>query len=349
LFITSRPVDAELYVDGRLHGPATGRISLITKPHRIEIRKPGYQSFSTKVTPRAGVSQTITATLKTVAEAKAAARKPVIKTAEGQTMLLLESARFGMGASRREQGRRANESQRLVAITRPFYLSVNEVSNEEYRRFKSDHVSGALRGQSLDGPKQPVVEVTWENAVRYLNWLSARDSLPLAYKQVGESFIPVQPPNTGYRLPTEAEWAYAARYAGNPQAMKYPWGSAYPPIGSAGNFADSSASTLLPNTLSDYGDGYIVSAPSGSFAPTGPGFFDLGGNVAEWCQDFYAVYPNAASTLVTDPVGPATGRHHVVRGSSWRHAGLSELRLSYRDYSDKPRNDLGFRIARYAE
>ncbi len=66
-------------------------------------------------------------------------------------------------------------------------------------------------------------------------------------------------------------------------------------------------------------------------------------------QDFYAVYPNAANKVVTDPVGPVAGRHHVVRGSSWRHASVSELRLSYRDYSEKARNDLGFRIARYAD
>jgi len=349
VFITSLPVDAQLYVDGRLHGPATGRLELTTRPHRLEVRRAGYQSFSTTVTPRAGVSQEITVTLETIAQAKAAARKPVMTTAEGQTLKLLEPARFRMGASRREQGRRANESQRLVEITRPYYLSVKEVSNEEYRRFKPEHASGAVGGKSLNGQSQPVVQVTWEDAVRYLNWLSAKDSLPLAYEKTGESFVPVQPPNSGYRLPTEAEWTYAARYAGKAKAQKYPWGNTFPPTGPAGNFADSSASTLLPNTLNDYGDGYPVSAPVGSFAPTGPGFFDLGGNVAEWTQDFYAVYPNAANAVVTDPAGPATGRHHVVRGSSWRHAAISELRLSYRDYSDKARSDLGFRIARYAE
>ncbi|GMQ75780.1 MAG: PEGA domain-containing protein [Gammaproteobacteria bacterium] len=349
VFIASLPVDAELYVDGRLHGPATGRLELTTRPHRLEVRRAGYKSFSTTVTPRAGVSQEISVTLATIAQAKAVARKPVMTTAEGQTLKLLEPARFRMGASRREQGRRANESQRLVEITRPYYLSVKEVSNGEYRRFKPAHASGAVGGRSLNGQSQPVVQVTWEDAVGYLNWLSAKDSLPLAYEKAGESFVPVQPPNSGYRLPTEAEWTYAARYAGKAKAQKYPWGNTFPPTGPAGNFADSSASTLLPNTLNDYGDGYPVSAPVGSFAPTGPGFFDLGGNVAEWTQDFYAVYPNAANVVVMDPTGPATGRHRVVRGSSWRHAGISELRLSYRDYSDKARNDLGFRIARYAE
>ncbi len=349
VFITSMPVDADLYVDGRLHGPATGRLRLTARSHRLEVKKTGYESFSTTLVPRPGVSQEISVTLKTVAQAKSAARKAQITTAEGQQMVLLEPGRFAMGASRREQGRRSIESQRLVELTRPYYLSVKEVSNDEFRRFKSTHSSGAIRGKSLDGATQPVVQVTWEDSVRYLNWLSAKDSLPPAYAQAGQSFVPVQPPTTGYRLPTEAEWVYGARYAGNTQALKYSWGDGYPPSGRVGNFADSAASTLLPNTLSSYGDGYIVSAPVGSFPPTGRGLFDLGGNVAEWCQDYYAVYPNAARTIVTDPAGPSTGRHHVVRGSSWRHAGVSELRLSYRAYSERARDDLGFRITRYAE
>lgn len=349
VFITSTPVDAVLFVDGRRHGPATGRIELTTRPHRLEIRKPGYQDFTTTLTPRAGVNQALSVTLLTLAEAKVAARKPHMTTAEGQVMKLVEPARFEMGASRREPGRRANESQRLVEITRPYYLGVKEVSNAEYRRFKPDHVSGAVGGNSLDEPNQPVAQVTWEDAVRYLNWLSARESLAPAYRAQGDSFVPVEPPTNGYRLPTEAEWAYAARYTGRDEARKYSWGDAFPPTGSAGNYADRSTSTLLANVLDDYLDGYRVAAPVGSFPPSASGFFDFGGNVAEWCQDFYAVYPNAAGTLVKDPSGPATGRHHVVRGSSWRHASISELRLSYRDYSDKARTDLGFRIARYAD
>ena len=79
------------------------------------------------------------------------------------------------------------------------------------------------------------------------------------------------------------------------------------------------------------------------------GFYDLGGNAAEWMHDIYAVYPASATRLVSDPMGPATGQLHVVRGASWRHGSISELRLTYRDYSSKQRPDLGFRIARYAE
>ena len=87
----------------------------------------------------------------------------------------------------------------------------------------------------------------------------------------------------------------------------------------------------------------------GSFAAWPEGFHDLGGNVAEWMHDYYAVYPGEADKPVTDPLGPLSGEHHVVRGSSWRQGTITELRLSYRDYSRTARPDLGFRIARYAE
>ena len=87
----------------------------------------------------------------------------------------------------------------------------------------------------------------------------------------------------------------------------------------------------------------------GSFPAWPEGFYDLGGNSAEWMHDIYALYPGEANVEVTDPMGPVSGKHHVVRGASWRDGSITELRLSFRDYSSKLRYDLGFRIARYAE
>ncbi len=98
-----------------------------------------------------------------------------------------------------------------------------------------------------------------------------------------------------------------------------------------------------------YNDGYRGAAPVASYAAAPAGMYDLAGNVSEWTGDYYAVYPGEETELVSDPTGPAQGEHRVVRGSSWRHGATSELRASYRDYSDKPRADIGFRIARYAD
>ena len=69
--------------------------------------------------------------------------------------------------------------------------------------------------------------------------------------------------------------------------------------------------------------------------------------MAEWCHDFYTVYTYDPSSVAVDPMGPTEGQHHAVRGASWRHASMSRLRLSHRDYSDDKRDDVGFRICRY--
>ena len=78
------------------------------------------------------------------------------------------------------------------------------------------------------------------------------------------------------------------------------------------------------------------------------GLYDMHGNAAEWVNDFYDA-STSSQKLARDPTGPATGRFHVVRGSSWRHGSITELRLSFRDFSDSRRNDIGFRIARYVQ
>ena len=354
VFVTARPADARLKIDGKPAGEATQRLRLTTRPHTLSFSKPGYLSQQVSVTPRTAISKNIDITLKTkaqaVADKKAASMPAIRKTSAGQRLRLIKPAgSFRMGASRREAGRRANESPRLVQLRRPFYLSEKEVTNAQYRRFKSAHDSGNADGAALNADALPVVNISWDDAARYCNWLSKKDGLQPAYREDNGKMRAVTPMTSGYRLPTEAEWAYVARKLGRQEMARYPWSGLYPPAQTVGNFADASIADTLANTVPDYNDGYRGSAPAGTFPAQPGGFYDLGGNVAEWSNDYYAVYPGMAETLVTDPVGPENGDHHVVRDSSWRQGGIAELRLSYRDYSRGPRPDLGFRIARYAE
>ena len=354
VFVTSQPADATLVLDGQPAGKATRRLNLTTRAHTLEFRKPGYVTQRLTVTPRAGVSKNIEITLKTAAQTSTdkqlSATPATLTTAAGQVLRLVRPAgSFRMGGSRREAGRRANESPRLVQLTRPFYLGAKEVTNGEYRRYQAAHSSGSAEGAALDGDRQPVVNISWDDAARYCNWLSKQDGLPAAYRENGGKMIAVLPATSGYRLPTEAEWAYVARRLGRREMARYPWTGSFPPTGKAGNFADASIADTFANVVPGYNDGYRGTAPVGSFAARPAGFHDLGGNVAEWMNDFYAVYPGMAEQLVTDPAGPASGDHHVVRDSSWRQGSIGELRLGFRDYSRAARPDLGFRIARYAQ
>ena len=130
--------------------------------------------------------------------------------------------------------------------------------------------------------------------------------------------------------------------------MKFPWGAAWPPREGAGNYADASAKGLIASSLSNYDDGFVVSAPGGRFGANDLGIFDLGGNVAEWVNDVYAITAGAGGA-VSDPLGPVQGKHHTIRGASWRDSSMSRLRYSYREYGREGRSDVGFRIARYAD
>ena len=151
----------------------------------------------------------------------------------------------------------------------------------------------------------------------------------------------------GYRLPTEAEWEYCARHEKDKASLKYPWGNSFPPTPKSGNFADASAKGLLPNYLPNYNDGYPGPAPPGVFKPNTLGLYDLGGNVAEWCHDYYTIYAYSGQNIISDPLGPKQGKHRVVKGSSWKDSSISALRLAYRDYSSGKRPDVGFRVCRY--
>jgi formylglycine-generating enzyme required for sulfatase activity len=370
VIVRVNPADAQLLVDGVARGPANQTLRLPATRHSIEVRKPGYAPFRTTVTPRPGLPQNVEATLlegvapratastvsppvaasgttPTAAPTEVVALTPTARTRGGQELKLVPAGEFTMGSPRREAGRRANEAQRPVRLERRFYVGLREVTNAEYRQFRPEHRSGFVLQSTLDTDRQPVVNVSWQDAAAYCNWLSAQDGLAAAYETRGGKLAPVTPATNGYRLPTEAEWEWIARSAGGGM-RKYPWGDALPVPPGAGNYADRSAQALVPITIPDYDDGFAATAPVGSFAAGPSGFFDLGGNVAEWAHDLYTVQPPATAVAV-DPAAAGDGSLRVIRGSSWKSSAVTELRLAYRDYGDGKRNDVGFRIARYAQ
>ena len=361
LTLKIEPKDAKVSIDGRAVADWSSPMSIGTGAHTVTVSRDGYATAKRDIRVQSGAPQTLNIKLATNEEARQAQvaakqekqaeqRRSLptsISTTDGQKLTLIRPHGFTMGASRRERGRRANEQLRSVELKRPYYLSVNEVTNEAFKKFKPDHPSVSAGGQSLSGASQPVVKITWADAAAYCNWLSQQQKLRPVYQLSGGEVTGFDRNANGYRLPTEAEWAFAARVKRDKSLLKFPWGDAQPPTLNSGNFADASARNLLARVINGYSDNFEVSAPVGSFTPNRFGINDLGGNVAEWVHDVYRL-DIASSKERIDPMGGAVGELHSIRGSSWRHGTDTELRLSYRDYGKDPRDDLGFRLARTA-
>ena len=346
LAVQTLPEDAELWIDGELNGPASGVVTLTAVPHEVEIRKEGFASFRKTVTPQSGFTQQLKVRLLTLEEARMEALQRVRRSGGGQELVLLQPGDIQMGASRREPGRRANEVLRMAKLTRLFYLSRHEVTNAQFRAFAAGHSSGDFQNIDLDENDQPVVEVSWREAAQYCNWLSRKDGLAPFYREEYGDVVGFDAEALGYRLPTEAEWAWVARDAAPEGALRFAWGDKLPPPERHGNYADRSAAHLVARVILGYNDNYIASAPVGTFPANAKGIHDIGGNVAEWIHDYYQI-PDGAEA--TDPLGPERGDYHVIRGASWQKGTVTDLRLSFRDYGSAGRQDLGFRIARFAE
>lgn len=189
-----------------------------------------------------------------------------------------------------------------VRISRGYWLYRTEVTVAQYRAFcnATAHALPAAPDWGWED-NHPVVNVSWEDAQAYCRW-------------------------SGTRLPTEAEWEYAARGRntglGGKARLVFPWGDDLP-RGTArvGNFADERVKkskfykkNLLIST--GYDDGYIYAAPAGSYSPFGFGLHDLEGNVAEWCADWYREdYYRQSPT--EDPIGPVKGSKRALRGSTY--------------------------------
>ena len=346
------PAEAEVVVNGKVMGTGSQVLSLPAVQQRIEVRLDGYAGFETQVLPKPGLAQQVSVTLLTEAAARKAAMTPTVTTGLGNTLVLIDPSvetqnPFSMGASRRDPGRRANEVEHPVELRRAFYLSSTETTNAQFRQYEASHDSGLIESYSLDRDQQPVAGISWQQAASFCNWLSRREGLPPFYRENQGIIIGFNPGSIGYRLPSEAEWAFAARVEGE-TLRRFAWGNDFPPSAVVTNVADNTSALVTGRILNGYTDQFVVSAPVGSFPPNHRGLHDMGGNVAEWVHDAYQI-PSANAELSIDPLGTQRGDNYTIRGGSWALSRLSELRLTFRDYGERGRDDLGFRIARYAE
>ncbi|BAI79800.1 conserved hypothetical protein [Deferribacter desulfuricans SSM1] len=210
-----------------------------------------------------------------------------------------------------------------------FYMSIYEITNEQYRKFEPKHNSGKYKGYSLNGDKQPVVNISWEDAKNFTKWLSKRNDII-------------------FRLPTEAEWEYTAR-AGS--RKDFYWGDNVSVICEYANVHDTTSKKTFKNFTWDNfqcNDGFAVTAPVGSFKPNKFGLYDMLGNVWEWTEDVYA-HDYYLKSPLRNPKGPKPELNkenkRVIRGGGWP-CKPSLVRLASRnwDYQDSISVRIGFRI-----
>ena len=181
------PADAELLVNGKSWGSAPRQFRLIAVEHTLEFKKKGYRSHRTRITPRPGFPQELKITLKKEGVAKETDADGDYNQNRLQILKLIRPKPYTMGSSRREQGRKSNETLRKVKLIRPFYMGLKEVTNAEFKEFMPRHNSGSFKSKSLNNSDQPVVRVAWEKAALFCNWLSAKEALPSAYVKKGEN------------------------------------------------------------------------------------------------------------------------------------------------------------------
>jgi formylglycine-generating enzyme required for sulfatase activity len=242
-----------------------------------------------------------------------------------------------------------------VRITKAFYLGDYEVTRGQFRQFvkETGYKTDAEKGTGGKGSmgidpdtgkfelkkdyswqktgfkqtdKYPVVNVSWNDAEAFCEWLSRKE---------GKT----------YCLPTEAEWEYACR-AGT--TTRYFSGDDPETLAKVGNIADASAKKKFadwkPAITAE--DGFVFTAPVGKFEANAFGLYDMHGNVNEWCADWYEADYYATSPT-DDPAGPSTGVDRVLRGGSC-YGGPDLARSSDRD-KDKPYtryDNVGFRVVR---
>ncbi|AEE54576.1 SUMF1/EgtB/PvdO family nonheme iron enzyme [Haliscomenobacter hydrossis] len=232
-------------------------------------------------------------------------------------MVLVKGGTFQMG-----------EDKEVHEVTlSDFLIAKHQLTFDEYDAFCKETGRELPKDKGWGRGKRPAIYVNWFDAVDYCNWRSQQEGLSQVY-QVNKQQVNPNWQANGYRLPTEAEWEYAARGGLSSQGFTY----------AGSNNVDEVA-------WYDKNSGNKTQ-PVGQKKANELGIYDLSGNVWEWCWDWYGAYPSSATN---DPNGPNTGSDRVIRGSS-RYSDPAVVRVAIRSYNtpDGRGDDIGFRLARVA-
>ncbi|CAN2048731.1 formylglycine-generating enzyme [Candidatus Magnetomoraceae bacterium gMMP-13] len=246
----------------------------------------------------------------------------------GMDFVWIPKGCFKMGSPESEKGRDSDEGLVHEVCVDGFWMGKYEVTNAQYRKFKSNHNSKSYEGHSLNENNQPVVYVSWNDIQEFIKWLNGKNSN-------GDKF----------RLPTEAEWEYACRAGSTTSRF---WGNDPDDACKYGNVADHTAKSEWSDwtIIHDCVDGYTVTAPVGSFRFNKFGLYDMLGNIWEWCQDIYSSEAYSKHQR-SNPIYANSGSRRVIRGGGWGNSpGYVRCADRYSNSPGRRFDGLGFRLVR---
>jgi formylglycine-generating enzyme len=228
-----------------------------------------------------------------------------VSKAIGAKFVLIPAGKFMMG----------DLSKHRVTISKPFYMQTTTVTQGQWKKIMGKNPSFFDSFFNGCGNRCPVEQVSWNDAQEFIRKLNSMEG------------------TDKYRLPTEAEWEYAARAGTNT-----PFNT-----GNCLSVEQANYNGTDPYNGCPKGKYREKTVAIGSFAPNSWGLYDMHGNVWQWVQDWYADYP---SRNVTDPTGPAVGSTRVIRGGSW-YTEANRCRSGYRTSYDPSirHGNIGFRLA----
>lgn len=243
---------------------------------------------------------------------QAAGQKAGRDCADCPEMVVIPAGSFAMGANDGDENERPVHR---VTFARPFAMGRTEVSQKQWKALMGNNPSRFYNC----GPDCPVEQVSWNDVQAYIRKLNARSGRQ-------------------YRLPTEAEWEYAARAGSN---TAYPWGNKA--SHEYANYGDDECCFGLVQGR----DKWLNTAPAASFAPNSFGLYDMIGNVWEWVEDGF--HDNYTGAPADGSAWPGNGSNHIVRGGSWNF-DPQFIRVSTRSRFDPATrmSSIGFRLVREA-
>ena len=224
----------------------------------------------------------------------------------------------------------SDESPEHSVMVNSFYMAETELTFDQYDAYCTAEGISKPDDEGWGRGSRPVINVSWYDAVKYSNWLSEQEGLSKVYSISGTSVTLNQSAN-GYRLPTEAEWEYAARGGSQSKGYKY-----------AGS-----------NDVNEVGWHWFNSGkkthPVKDKKANELGLYDMSGNVWEWCWDWYDSDYYSSSPGV-NPTGPSSGSRRILRGGNW-YQDSKYLRIADRSYNSpgNSNNNYGFRVVRTAD